>query len=85
MRNLVSFENCFEIFDETEIIVKVLNMSMKSKNMKNDLKVSYRGESKMISEGLRFDQITVPTLRTLRQIGLSKQCKPRSDAAECGV
>ena len=34
----------------------------------------------MISEGVRFDKISILTLRI--RTGLSKQCKPRSDAAE---
>ena len=38
----------------------------------------------MISEGVRFDKITVLTLR-IRTDRLSKQRRPRSDATERGV
>ena len=34
----------------------------------------------MVSEGVRFDRISVLTV--FGQTGLSKHCRPRSDAAE---
>ena len=45
--------------------------------------VLYRDGSTMISERVRFDQITV--VYAFEKTGLSKQCSPRSDAAERGV
>ena len=41
----------------------------------------FRGGSRKISEG--FDLIILPYL--FGQTGLSKQCRPRSDATECGI